>query len=135
MQFTMETSDTQHPFLDIMINKEGKTVFMDIYSKPTDSKRYVSFKSNHPRHCLKNIQFSLAHRICVIAEKDSLKEINLKELKTLLLEQHYCYKCRYKQSFKNTPNWIKKCKETRRKEVLTFYFNLWSTQPQSVAYY
>ena len=44
IQFTMETSDTQLPFLDIMINKEGKKVFMDIYSKPTDSTRSVSFK-------------------------------------------------------------------------------------------
>ena len=30
IQFTMETSDTQLPFLDVMINKEGKKVFMDI---------------------------------------------------------------------------------------------------------
>ena len=44
IQFTMETSDTQLPFLDIMINKEGKKVFMDIYSKLTDLKKHVSFK-------------------------------------------------------------------------------------------
>ena len=31
IQFTIETSDTQLPFLDLMINKEGKNVFMDIY--------------------------------------------------------------------------------------------------------
>ena len=36
IQFSMETSDTQHPFLDVMINKEGKKVFRDISSKPTD---------------------------------------------------------------------------------------------------
>ena len=89
IQFTMETSDTRLSFLDVMISKEGKKVFMDIYSKPTDSKRYVSFKSNHPKHCLKNIPFSLARRIFMISEKDSLKEIKLKELETLLLEQHY----------------------------------------------
>ena len=88
IQVTMETSDTQLPFLDIIINKEGKKAFMDIYSKPTDSKWYVSFKSNHPRHCLKNIPFSFDRRICMIAEKDSLKEIMLKEVETLLLEQH-----------------------------------------------
>ena len=62
---------------------------MDAYLKPTDSKRYASFKSNHPMHCLKNILFSLARRICMIPEKDSLKEIKLKQLETLLLEQHY----------------------------------------------
>ena len=59
IQFTMETSDTQLPFLDVLINKEGKKIFMDIYSKPTDSKRYVSFKSNHPRYCLKISHFLL----------------------------------------------------------------------------
>ena len=62
---------------------------MDIYSKLRDSKRYASFKSNHPRHCLKNILFTLARRTCVIAGKDSLKEIKLKELQTLLVELHY----------------------------------------------
>ena len=50
IQFTMETSDTQLPFLDIMINKEGKKVLMDMYSKSTDS--CVSFKSNHPKKLL-----------------------------------------------------------------------------------
>ena len=75
-------------------------VFIDIYSRPTDLKRHVSFKSNHPKHCLKNIPFSFACRTCMITEKDSLKEIKLKELETLqrtyigkletlLLEQHY----------------------------------------------
>ena len=89
IQFNIERSDNQLPFLDVMINKEGRKVFMDIYSKPTGSKRYVSFKSNHPKHCLKNMPFSLARRICMIAEKYSLKEIKLKELEILLLEQHY----------------------------------------------
>ena len=81
----METSDTRLPFFDI-INKEGKKVFMNTYSKTSDSKRYVSSKSNHPRYCLKNILFSLARRICMIAEKNSLKETKLKELETFLLE-------------------------------------------------
>ena len=58
IQFTME-SDTQLPFIDVMIIKEGKKVFMDIYSKPTDSKRYVSFKWNHPKHCMKISHFLL----------------------------------------------------------------------------
>ena len=62
---------------------------MDIYSKPTDSKRYLSLKSILLEHCLKNIPFSLARRICMIAEKDSLKETKLKQLKTLLLARHY----------------------------------------------
>ena len=54
-----------------------------------DSKRYLSFKLNHPKHCLKNFPFILARRICMITEKDSLKEIKLKKLEIFLLEQHY----------------------------------------------
>ena len=62
---------------------------MDVYSKPTSSKRNVSFKSNYLKHCLKSIAFFLARRICMITEKDFLIEIRLKGLETLLLEQHY----------------------------------------------
>ena len=115
------------PFLDVMINKEGKKVFMDIYSKPTDSKRYLSFKSNHPKHCLKNIPFSLARRICMISEKDSLKEIKLKELKTLLLEQHYperTIKACINKALKIPQNELRNVKEQEKKQNLTFYFNL-----------
>ena len=41
----MERSTTNLPFLDIMINKTGTKIWMDIYNKPTDSKRYVPVKS------------------------------------------------------------------------------------------
>ena len=119
----METSDNQLPFLDVMINKEGKKVFMDIYSKPTDSKRYVSFTSNHPKHCLKNIPFSLARRICMIAKKDSLKEIKLKELETLLLEQHYperIKKAGINKALKIPKNKLRNVKEQEKKKILPF---------------
>ena len=59
---------------------------MDIYSKPMDSKRYVSSKINHLKRGLENIPFYLVGRICIITGKDSLKEIKLKELHTLLLD-------------------------------------------------
>ena len=37
-QFTMERSTTNLPFLDIMTNKTGTKIWMDIYNKPTNSK-------------------------------------------------------------------------------------------------
>ena len=64
---------------------------MDIYSIPTYSERYFSFKSNHPRHYLKNFPFSLARRISMIAEKDSSGTIKVRELEALLLQQHSKY--------------------------------------------
>ena len=88
IQFTMEKSQARLLFLDIMINKSGTKIWMDIYNKPTDSKRYVPFTSNHPRHCLTNIPFSLARRICTIVENENIKEKRFKELKKTLLEQN-----------------------------------------------
>ena len=70
LQFTMERSTTNLAFLDIMINKTGTKIWMDIYNRPTDSKRYVPFTSNHPRSCLRNIPFCLARRICAIVEEE-----------------------------------------------------------------
>ena len=72
-----------------MINKSGTKIWMDIYNKPTDSKRYVPLTSNHPRHCLTNILFSLARRICTIIENENAKEKLFKELKKTLLKQKY----------------------------------------------
>ena len=40
IQFTMEKSQTRLHYLDIMINKSGTKIQMDIYNKPTDPKRY-----------------------------------------------------------------------------------------------
>ena len=90
IQSTKEKSQTRLPFLDIMINKSGTKIWMDIYNKATNSKRYVPFTSNHPRHCLINTPFSLAIRICTIVENENVKEKRFKELKKeILLEQKY----------------------------------------------
>ena len=110
-----------------MINKEGKKVFMDIYSKSTDSKRYVSFTSNHPKHCLKNIPFSLARRICMIAEKDSLKEIKLKELETILLDQQYPEK-----ALKIPQNELRNVKEQEKKKILPFISTFNPNNPKAL---
>ena len=60
----MEKSQTRLPFLDIIINKSGTKIWMDIYNKPTDSKRYAPFTSTYPRHCLTYFTFSLAKKMC-----------------------------------------------------------------------
>ena len=61
---------------------------MDICNKPTDSKRYVPFTSNHPRSCLRNIPFCLARRICAIVEEEETKLKRLSELKTLRKQKY-----------------------------------------------
>ena len=89
IQFSMELNDNKLLFLDILITKSGKNIWMNIYSKPTDSKRYVSYLSNHPKPCLKNIPFFLARHICMIVENKNVRYIKLKELKTILKTQKY----------------------------------------------
>ena len=84
LQFTMERSTIKLPFSDIMINKTGTKIWMDIYNKPTDSKRYVPFTSNHPRSCLRNIPFCFASRICAYVEEEETKLKRLSELTTSL---------------------------------------------------
>ena len=59
IQYSVELNDNKLPFLDIVITKSGKKIRMNIYSKQTDSKRYVSYYSNDPKPCLKNIPFCL----------------------------------------------------------------------------
>ena len=46
---------------------------MKIYSKATESKRYVSYLSNHPKPCLKNIPFCLPRRICMLVKNKNVK--------------------------------------------------------------
>ena len=62
---------------------------MNIYSKPTDSKRYVSYLSNHPKPCTKNTLFCLARRICVKVENKNVRRMRLKELRAILKNQKY----------------------------------------------
>ena len=64
-----------------MINNSGTKIWMNTYNKPKDSKCYVLFTSNHPRHCLKNIPLSLARRICTVVENEYVKEKRFKKPK------------------------------------------------------
>ena len=78
----MKKSQARLPFLHIIIKKGHTKIRMDIYNKPTDSKRYVPFKSNQPEYFLTNIPFSIARKICTIAENENVKVKRFKELKT-----------------------------------------------------
>ena len=80
IQFIVWKSKTGLPFLDIMINKSGTKNWMDIYNKPTDSKRPIYAK---PATTLfkKYTFFSLAKRIYTTGENKNVKEKRYKELK------------------------------------------------------
>ena len=82
IQFTIEKNQIRLLcFLNIMINRSGTKIWMYIYSKATDSKRYVPFTSNHPQHCLTTTLFSTARRICTITENENVKRKCFEALK------------------------------------------------------
>ena len=66
---------------NIIINKSSTKIWMDIYSKPADSKPYVPFILNHPRHCLTTTPFSLGRRIYTIVENRNVKEKRFQDRK------------------------------------------------------
>ena len=75
----MEKSKTRLPFLDIMMNKSGTKIWIDIYQKLGSTR--CPFTSNHPQHSLTNIPFTLAREICTIVENENVKEKCFKELR------------------------------------------------------
>ncbi len=87
--FTIEQSETEIPFLNILIRKNDNAVTTDIYYKKTDTKNYLPFKSYHPRHTKVNIPFCLARMICTIVDDPDIKKQRLTELKLNLRKKHY----------------------------------------------
>ena len=89
IQYTMDHSEAEIPFLDILIKKDRTEIWMDLHHKPTDTCRYVPFSSNQPNHCKRNILFTSARRICVIVENNSIRQKHLEELKNTLYRHEY----------------------------------------------
>ena len=89
IQFTMEYSKDEIPYLDILIKRNENGIWMDLYHKPTDTQRCLPFTSSHPNHCKRNMPFCLARRICTIAESNTEKLKKLENLKSNLSKYHY----------------------------------------------
>ena len=59
INFTMETSNVELPFLDVKVKNVDGLIETDIFYKPTDSKLYLLFYSCHPKHIKTSIPFAL----------------------------------------------------------------------------
>ena len=89
IKFTYEASDKELSFLDIkMTNKEG-IIHTDIHIKETDSRKYIDFKSCHPRHCLNNIPYSQALRLKRLCSEPEVFEDRIIELQSLFIDNGY----------------------------------------------
>lgn len=89
INFTCDKIGDTVTFLDIKIMKQTNSVITDIHYKATDTKQYLEYNSNHPRHVKNNIPFNLARRICTIVSEPMLRDIRLRELQDFLLDRNY----------------------------------------------
>ena len=89
IQLTMEYRKDQILFLDILIKRNKKVVWMDLYHKPIDTQRCLPFTSNHPNHCKRNIPFCLERRVCTIGEYNTKKLKNFENSKSNLSKYYY----------------------------------------------
>ena len=64
IKFTENFSEQTINFLDITVTKNSENgITTSLYCKPTDSHNYLLYSSEHPRHLLKGIPYSLFLRV------------------------------------------------------------------------
>ena len=84
LEFLVDKVGETVNFLDLIIYKDNNKIETDIYYKETDTKQYLNYNSNHPRHIKNNIPFNLARRIRNIVSDDKIRKIRMEELKEYL---------------------------------------------------
>ena len=78
------------PFLDVLIRiSTNNNIITDIFSKDTNTHKYLNFRSSHPKHIKINIPFNLASRIITITNTEELRDTGLRELRLYLKNQQY----------------------------------------------
>ena len=132
IQFTMEYSKNQIPFLEILIKRNENSIWMYLYHKPTDTQRCLPFTFSHPKHCKQNIPFCLARRIFTIAENNAEKLKNLENLKTNLSKYHYpdsLIKQGFQKALSIPQKDLRKPKKLSNENILPFIIKLNPNNP------
>jgi hypothetical protein len=60
------------PFLDVLVVREGSTLNIKAYRKPTHISHYLHFQSNHPRRVKRGVLQSLYYRITVTCQEQKV---------------------------------------------------------------
>ena len=82
-------SETKIEFLDVLVGLNNGYVKTDLFSKPTDSKTYLHFSSDHPSHTKKAVPMGLALRMKRICSDPDDYNRHKQELKDRLVERGY----------------------------------------------
>ncbi len=91
IQFTAEISDTQVPFLDVLVQKtiDSTRLQTDLYTKPTDRKIYLHFNSDHPLKQKKNLPYGLLIRVRRICSTVDKYDVHAREILATLKSRGY----------------------------------------------
>ena len=92
LSFTSDQIGKEVEFLDVNVKAINGKLVTDINYKITDTRQYLQYDSNHPRHTKNNVPFNLARRICTIVTDEFLREKRLAELR------YYLYLCKYPEN-------------------------------------
>ena len=112
IRFTAEVSNDKHVFLDTQSRLDEDRICTDLYTKPTDTHQYLLPTSCHPKHCCKNILYSLALRLRRICSDSNTFELRAKELTNQLHRSGYL-----KQDIAST---IDKARQKSRDALLSY---------------
>ena len=97
IKFTMETSKTEVNFLDTKVKKGDKGLYIDLYTKPTDTNTYLLYSSAHPPATKRSLPYSQLlrlKRICTRQEDyERHKEVKLEEFRDRGYPEHLLQKC------------------------------------------
>jgi hypothetical protein len=87
---SIEPPDHYVPFLDIQFGFSSTgSLQTDLYTKPTDSRSYLNFRSAHPKHIFSGIVFSQFLRLRRIIKDHTRLAMRIDELKTCFRSSGY----------------------------------------------
>ena len=89
IEFTMERSDIELKYLDVLIYKTNEGFKTVVKTKDTDSGTFVHYDSYHPKHCLENIPYNMARRVRALTDEDDQAFSQMMELKSRLMSGAY----------------------------------------------
>ena len=89
IKFTHSNPDKTATFLDISIHIINNKAETDLHTKPTDSNRYLSPSSEHPKHIFRSVVYSGALRLKRICSLEQWLHIRIQQFTNNLLLSGY----------------------------------------------
>ena len=89
IKLELKLSTTVVEFLDVRVSVNANSLCTDVYTKPTDSKSYLHFSSDHPSHMKKAIPSGLAMRARRICSSSSDFRRQITDIHTNLCSRGY----------------------------------------------